>query len=346
MTTVRTARLMVAIALAVGTLAACSGDDDAGRAGPPPDHACDMLTTREASALLGVPAHEPAEDTDRSGGSFCRWSSMDSGYDPDASDEDDRPQYYVAVEAERGPDRVQSFELTKVVDADRREVVEGLGDDAHFLYQGLTVRHGDRVVTTYAGGNRRHPLSPAQERRIERQAAELVVEKLGDSRGGEVAAVAAECALTRRCYGTRYRACELVDDADITRITGAEVVEVDGLSARPAGSDASALCDYTLGRDERRALEFRVEPEPQAARRERDRLLDQASDEVDGLAARPVPDLGDEAFYIDDFHQLSVLEDGALLQVTYEAQGADSGDESTDVEEVALALARIALDRM
>ena len=346
MTIVRTARLMVAIALALGALAACSGDDH-GRASAPPDHACDMLTTLEASALLGVPAHEPAEDTDRSGGTFCRWSSMDSGYDPDASDEDDRPQYYVAVEAERGPDRVQSFENTKLEDADRREVVEGLGDDAHFLYQGLTLRHGDRVVTTFAGGNQRHPLSPAQERRIERQAAELVVEKLGDSRGGEIAAVAAECARTRRCYGTRYRVCELVDDADITRITGAEVVEVDGLSARPAGSDASALCDYTLGGDERRELELRVEPDPQLARREVDRLLDQASDEVDGSAVRRVPDLGDEAFYVDDFDQLSVLKDGALLQVTYEVQLADgSDDESPDVEEIALALGRIAIDRM
>jgi len=336
----RTAGLLLATALVCAGVAACDGG---GGSGAVPDHACDMLTTDEASDLLGVPANEPAEDTDRSGGTYCRWSSKDSGFDPDASDEDERPQYYVAVEDETGAEAVQSFESGRVGSDEEGEleVVADLGDDAFFgLSTGLSVRHGDRVFTTFAGGNRKHPLDSRQEKEIERRAAELVIARLGEAENQDVAEQAGECARTQRCSGTRESACFL-QEAAITRVTGFPVERFDG-TATPGESDTAAVCTYYLepvdpevggvaGR-----VEVRFEPEADSAEAEYRRLLR----EFPESDRRPLPGLGTDAFFDVVFGEVVVLTNDVLVKVSYELDDATDADEPT-IEAAAVELAKV-----
>lgn len=334
----RTARLLLATALLCAGVAACDGG---GGSGAVPDHACDMLTTDEASDLLGVPANEPAEDTDRSGGTFCRWSSKDSGFDPDASDEDERPQYYVAVEDETGAQAVQGFESSMLgaEEEGELEVVDDLGDHAFFGFNGLSVRHGDRVFTTFAGGNRKHPLDNRREKEIERRAAELVIARLGEAENQDVAEKAGECARTQRCSGTRESACFL-QEAAITRITGFPVERFDG-TATPGESDTAAVCTYYLepldpevggvaGR-----VEVRFEPEADSAEAEYRRLLR----EFPESDRRPLPELGTDAFFDVVFGEVVVLKNDVLVRVSYELD--DATDAEPAIEAAAVELAKV-----
>lgn len=335
---VRTTTVVTAIAFSLAGLAACDGGGGGGSA---PDNACDLLTNEEVEDLLGEPTNGPAEDTDRSGGTYCRWASEDSGVDLDASDEDEREPYYVSVEDETGALAVQDFESAKtVLNEDEEEaeidVVDGLGDDAYFGDpHGLSVRNGDRVFSTYADGNDRHQLSNRERREIERRAADIIIEKLGEPENESVAEKAGECARTRRCSGTRVSACDLLQEAEITRITGYPVDEVDG-TARPTNSETGALCSYYLddGSPETGGVVGRVElgfePDADAAREEYRQILIETSD----AERHDLPELGADAFFDENFDQVYVLTADALLSVQYEDDTA--GDEDAPAIETAM----------
>ncbi|MGQ0803296.1 MAG: hypothetical protein ACT4PI_05475 [Actinomycetota bacterium] len=332
----RTTAGVAAIAISLGGLAACAGGGD----GAAPDNACDLLTNDEVEDLLGEPTNGPAEDTDRSGGTYCRWASEDSGVDLDASDEDEREPYYVSVEDETGALAVQGFESGKTtLDEDEEEqdidVVDDLGDDAYFRDHGLSVRHGDRVFSTNASGNDDHPLSNREKREIERRAADIIIEKLGEPENESVADKAAECARTRRCSGTRVSACDLLQEAEITRITGYPVDEVDG-TARPTNSETGALCSYYLDDGSAETggvvgrVELRFEPDADAAQEEYRQILRETSE----AERHDLPQLGADAFFDENFDQVYVLTADALLSVQYENDTA--GDEDAPAIETAM----------
>lgn len=352
MTVMRTTPLVAAMAIALAGLAACDGGGSGDAA---PDHACDLLTTDEVEDLLGEPTNGAAEDSDRSRGTYCRWASEDSGTDLDASDEDEREPYYVSVEDETGALAVQGFEASKPysrdeADGQEAEILDGLGDDAYFRDpHGLSVRHGDRVFSTFADGNKRHRLSNRESKVIERRAAEIVITRLGEPENESVADQAAECARTRRCSGTRYRACDLLRESEITRITGFDVGRVDG-TARPGSSSTGALCDYYLDNpdDSRETgsrfagrVKLRFEPDARAAQEEYRRL----SSEYPETSMNTVPGLGDDAFVEETFGDVWVLENDTLLSISYELD-IDLPAGAPAIESTAIDLAEAAVARI
>jgi hypothetical protein len=352
-------RLMTVVALGLFGLVACAGDGSDGSAA---DRACELLTTSEADELLGTPTNGASEDTDRSHGTYCEWVSTDSDDDGDAaSDAGDGgiEPYFLSVEDERGAGAVQSFESGKVDTGEREDgtqreisVVQGLGDDAYFDEpHGLNVRDGDRVFSTYAAGNAEHPLSADASKTIERRAADIIVGRIGDPQGGADVDAAVECGRTRRCSGTRYHACDLLDEAEVARLTGWTVTKVDGTSI-PAGSAKAAICDYLLENPslpegslrEFRRVEVRVEPDEDEAAEAYRRIRRQADDDHD---ARDLPELGPRAFSSPLFQEVYVLDGGTLLSVSYEAElpsGAD--DHSPAIEQGAIDLAEVALSHL
>jgi hypothetical protein len=348
---VRTTAVVAAIAISLGGLAACDGGGGGGAA---PDNACDLLTNDEVEELLGEPTNGPAEDTDRSGGTYCRWASEDSGVDLDASDEDEREPYYVSVEDETGAEAVQGFESGKTtLDEDEEEqdidVVDDLGDDAYFRDHGLSVRHGDRVFSTFADGNDDHPLSNREKREIERRAADIIIEKLGEPENESVADEAAECARTRRCSGTRVSACDLLEEAEVTGITGFEVERVDG-TATPGGSDTAALCTYYLElppdlRETRGGVagrvELRFEPDADAAQEEYRQILIETSE----IERHDLPELGADAFFDENFDQVYLLTADALLSVSYEDDTAGDED-AAEIETAMIEMTKAAAARL
>ncbi|MBA2325610.1 MAG: hypothetical protein H0V95_03060 [Actinobacteria bacterium] len=285
------------------------------------------LQPRRSKNSWGSPTNGPAEDTDRSGGTYCRWASEDSGVDLGASDEDEREPYYVSVEDETGALAVQGFESGKTtLDEDEEErdidVVDNLGDDAYFRDHGLSVRHGDRVFSTNASGNDGHPLSNRDKREIERRAADIIIGKLGEPENESVAEKAAECARTRRCSGTRYHACDLLEESEVARITSFAVENVDG-TARPAGSETAAVCEYYLDNPDdsletgSRARWPRV-PEVRARSRSGGRGVSPPLERIPGNADERDPELGDDAFFEENFGEVWVLKNDTLLSVSYE----------------------------
>ena len=342
---------VVAVAL-VGLLGCGDGDDSSTAA--PRDNACELLTTSDADELLGAATNGPSEDTDRSSGTYCEWVSEDSDDGSGASSPGRLEPYFVSVEHDRGPGAVQGYEFDKVdVSGPGDDAsVSDLGDDAFYDDpNGLNVRIGDVVFSTYVGDNADHPLSADDRRAIERRAADLVADRIGEVDGGAAVEAAQECARTERCFGTRYRACDVLEDAEIARITGWEVADVDGTPV-PTGSDRAGTCTFQLEepnqgeRDVRGSRRVEVFVDPDAHVAEQDYREARGDAEADG-DVRELPELGPDAFYEETFDQVYVLEGGALLTLRYEVERPSGVNErSPATRNASIELADIARTRI
>jgi hypothetical protein len=333
--------------------AACGSGGGGSDAAPP--NACDLLTTDEATDLLGVPTLGGSEDTDRSSGTYCEWVSEDTDDGGDASDagsDSDVEPYFISVEIDQGEGAVQDFaggksEKGEADDGEGPAVepVEGLGDDAYFSVNGgLEVRKGDTVFSTYTRTAELHPVTREQRRDIERRAADLVVKRVGDSSGDTDIEGASECGQTGRCSGSRYHACDLLQDAELERITGVTLTEVDGQIV-PGGSDKAAVCEFILedANNDVRRVEVDVEPDGDEAAKQFKELRHDA-EHFDSI--EPAPGFGRDAFYSPLDQAVTVLKDGKLLQVSYEVDQPDNRpDTSPPIIQANLDLAAIALDR-
>lgn len=335
-------------------LAACGGGG--GGTDAAPTNACDLLTTDEADDLLGVPTDGPSEDTDRSSGTYCEWVSKDSNDDGDAASDDGEggPSYFISVEDETGEDAVQGFESGRRSDEGDdgdTEDVGGLGDDAYFESSGgLAVRSGARVFSVYVGDNEVHPLTTAELRDIERRAAEIIVERIGDSGGdGGDLTDAQECGRSGRCLGSRFRACDLITDAEIEARTGYVVEDADG-QIEPGESDTAGVCQYVLQppadfeNTESRLLEVRGDDDADAAERQyREARTDAEQDD----ALEELPALGPDAFYSSVWNEVVVLHDGTFFTVSYEGRLPDGRDDtSPELVQTAIDLAAVAFERV
>jgi hypothetical protein len=345
---------MLAALLLLGAAACGDGDDLAA------PNACDVLTTEEATELLGVPTTGGSEDTDRSSGTYCEWVSTDTDDGGDASDagsDSDIESYFLSVEIDQGESAVQGFASGKSEEGDADdgegpayEPVDGLGDDAYFdVAGGLEVRRGDIVFSTYTRSTDEHPLTREQRRDIERGAAELVVERVGDPSGDTDIESATECGETGRCLGSRYRACDLFEDAEIEEITGFVVSDVDGQIER-GGSENGGICDYTLEDPEpvtssrNHGVEVYIEPDRDAAE-EQYREARRSAERDESL--EEVPELGSDAFYSPLFQTVYVLEDGKLLEISFESELPDfTADTSPAIVQTNIDLAALALERL
>jgi hypothetical protein len=345
--------LGITLAVLLLGLAACGGDGGSGAA---PTNACDLLTTDEADDLLGVPTGGPSEDTDRSSGTYCEWVSTDSNDDGDAASDDGEggPAYFISVEDESGEGAVQGFESGRRSDEDddpETEDVGGLGDDAYFESSGgLAVRSGERVFSVYVGENDQHPLTTDELRDIERRAAEIILERIGDSGGdGGDISEAQECGRSGRCLGSRFRACDLITDAEVEERTGYVVEDVDG-QIEPGESETAGVCDYFLeppadsDDTEPRSLEVRGDDDADSAERQyREARADAEQDD----ALDELPDLGPKAFYSAVWNEVVVLHDGTFFTVSYEGRLPDGrDDDSPELVQTAIDLAAIAVDRI
>lgn len=344
-----------------GSGSGSGGGSDSGSDAALPN-ACDLLTTDEAAELLGVPTLGGSEDTDRSSGTYCEWVSKDTDDGGDASDagsDSDVEPYFLSVDIDRGEEAVQDFASGKSVEGEAddgegpaHEPVEGLGDDAYFdVVGGLQVRKGDVVFSTYTRSVETHPLTRDERRAIERGAADLVVGRIGESSGGTDIEAASECGETGRCSGTRYRACDLMDDAAIEEITGYSVTDADG-QIIPGESDHGGVCDYTLDNPnlpehsarDIRSVEVYVEPDRDAAQ---EQFRETRRDAERYESIEPVPGLGDDAFYSPLFQSVSVLHEGKYLDISYEVDLPDHRpDTSPAIVETNIELARLALERL
>ena len=231
--------LLVVMVLALCSLVACSSSAGA-------SHACDLLTTSDVEDLLGVPANGGYEDTDRSSGTYCEWRSEDSDDGHDASSDSETVPYFISVTYEQSLSAAQSFESGRERAENKDRDLRGLGNAAHFDGRhGLQVRRGDQVFTTYSAGNRDHPLSNAESRAIERAAADIIIDRIGDPGENPDLDAALECGRTGRCSGARFRACDLLEVAEIEAATEWTVTRTDG-TATPSGSDDAGVCTFYL----------------------------------------------------------------------------------------------------
>lgn len=343
---IRRGGLAILLAVAVFGLVGCA--DTSAEA----IHACNLLTTDDVEELLGVPANGGYEDTDRSHGTYCEWRSEDSDDGSDASSPGETVPYFISVTFEHGELAAQDFESGRARAEKKDRAVSGLGDVAYFDGRhGLQVRRGDRVFSTYAAGNDDHPLSNAESRAIERNAGDVIIERIGEPEDNPDLDEALECGRTGRCSGTRYRACDLFEAAEIEAVTDWTVTDIDG-TAIPADSETAGVCTFYLENPnpadgslrEVRRVEVRVEPDPdqaEAAYREdrREAFID--SDTHD------VTELGPTAFYWPLFEEVILLEDGIHLSVAYEAElEPEDTAGAVAAEQDSIELADMARDRL
>lgn len=163
----------VAALLAAGGLAACDG-----AGGSNIESACDLLTTTEVERIMGTPMYPGEQDTDRTiPGTFCDWNSRDY-----VGEEQENPEYSLFVDEGSTEERRESFDSRE--DAKQPETVRGLGDGAYYYILGtaevpfLELRVGDRIMTIGVSGNDLHPVSDDDAKRLERAAADLIVQRL------------------------------------------------------------------------------------------------------------------------------------------------------------------------
>jgi hypothetical protein len=146
-------------------------------------HACDLLTTEEASDVLGVPALDGVEDDDRTiGGSFCQWRA-----DGTPSGEGD-PAYsvYIDVAGDRGPSDFEENQGRGDPTASTgvpAAPVDGIGDEAYFYslfddLPSLHVRVGEEYLTIGVSEDDEHPVTVDQAEAMERQMADLAVPRV------------------------------------------------------------------------------------------------------------------------------------------------------------------------
>jgi hypothetical protein len=101
-------------------------------------------------------------------------------------EEQENPEYAIFVDEATTDERRESFKHRR--NAKQPETVRGLGDGAYFYIKGtaqvpfLDLVVGERVMTVGVSGNDLHPVSSDEAKRLERAAAELIVNRL--KRGG------------------------------------------------------------------------------------------------------------------------------------------------------------------
>jgi len=324
--------LVVLVAAVFVVLAGCGGG---GGESATPENACDLLTTEEADDLLGAATDGPSEDTDRSDGTYCQWTS----------EEGDRR--FISTELDRGTRAVQGFEIVKAraQDEGAGAAEPDLGDDAFFDEKGgLNVRSGDRVFSTFTQGGTEGALSDEESRERQLDAAELILDRLGEPEGSVDVTEAAECGQTGRCVSGRAHACDVLTDEEVGRITGWTVDDV-GTSTRTA-SRRAGTCTYFL-KDPvnvrfHRTLGVVVEPDADAAEQEFGEELTAAREFTD---FQELPDLGPDAFRSGP--NVFVLEEGRLLTLEYNARLASGADDtSPEITATAVALADAARARL
>jgi hypothetical protein len=165
------------LAAGVG-ITACDRGGDSGRSNDRIKSACDLLTTQEVTAVMGTDMYGGSQDTDRTiPGTFCEWTSKDY-----VGEEQENPEYAMFVDEASTDERRDSFDNRK--NAKQPETVRGLGDGAYFYILGtaevpfLGLLVGDRVMTIGVSGNDLHPVTDDDAKRLERAAAELIVQRL------------------------------------------------------------------------------------------------------------------------------------------------------------------------
>jgi hypothetical protein len=176
---VRVRFLAIAATLATGLgLSACAGGGESDSADGDIKNACDLMTTSEVTAFMGTPMYGGEQDTDRTiPGTFCEWTSKDY-----VGEEQENPEYAIFVDEASTGERRDSFDSRE--NAKQPETVRGLGDGAYFYIRGtaevpfLELRVDDRIMTVGVSGNDLHPVSDDEAKRLERAAAELIVQRL------------------------------------------------------------------------------------------------------------------------------------------------------------------------
>ena len=175
----RACALVAALVSGVGA-AACDGDGSSSSSGTNDriKNACGLLTTSEVTAFMGTPMYGGEQDTDRTiPGTYCTWTSKDY-----VGEEQENPDYSIFLDEASTDERRNSFDSRK--NAKRPETVRGLGDGAYFYIKGtapvpfLELRVGDRIMTVGVSGNDLHPVTDDEAKRLERAAAELIVQRL------------------------------------------------------------------------------------------------------------------------------------------------------------------------
>jgi hypothetical protein len=173
----RACAIVAALASGMGA-AACDGGSGSSASNGDIENACDLLTTNEVTAFMGTPMYGGEQDTDRTiPGTFCEWTSKDY-----VGEEQENPEYAIFVDEASTDERRESFDSRK--HAKQPETVRGLGDGAYFYIKGtaevpfLELRVGDRIMTVGVSGNDVHPVSDDEAKRLERTAAELIVQRL------------------------------------------------------------------------------------------------------------------------------------------------------------------------
>jgi len=129
----------IAAIAALGLLAACSdgaGAPRARRSGPAP-YACSLLLTSEAAELLGVPSENLAKP-DTSEPEVCDFETRSELPD----DQHAELRIYVADDAHAEPDETYDAQKADLRTTPTFEPAKGLGDDAYYAGDTLTVRSG------------------------------------------------------------------------------------------------------------------------------------------------------------------------------------------------------------
>jgi hypothetical protein len=176
---VRVRRLAIAAALTTGLgVTACDGGSGSSGASDDIENACDLLTTSEVTAFMGTPMYGGEQDTDRTiPGTFCEWTSKDY-----VGEEQENPEYAIFVDEASTDERRDSFDNRE--NAKQPETVRGLGDGAYYYGKGtaqvpfLELRVGNRIMTIGVSESDLHPVSDDEAKRLERAAAELIVQRL------------------------------------------------------------------------------------------------------------------------------------------------------------------------
>jgi hypothetical protein len=97
-------------------------------------------------------------------------------------EEQENPEYAIFVDEASTGERRDSFDSRE--NAKQPETVRGLGDGAYFYIRGtaevpfLELRVDDRIMTVGVSGNDLHPASDDEAKRLERAAADLIVQRL------------------------------------------------------------------------------------------------------------------------------------------------------------------------
>jgi hypothetical protein len=176
---VRVRRLAIAAALTTGLgVTACDGGSGSSGASDDIENACDLLTTSEVTAFMGTPMYGGEQDTDRTiPGTFCEWTSKDY-----VGEEQENPEYAIFVDEASTDERRDSFDNRE--NAKQPETVRGLGDGAYYYGKGtaqvpfLELRVGNRIMTIGVSESDLHPVSDDEAKRLERAAADLIVQRL------------------------------------------------------------------------------------------------------------------------------------------------------------------------